>query len=325
MDKISVIVPVYKVEKYLKKCIESIISQSYKNLEIILVDDGSPDNCGKICDEYIQKDKRIKVIHKKNGGLSSARNAGLNIATGDYIGFVDSDDWIEFDMYKKMIECILKQNVDVVQCGMILNYENSEKKDFILNNIKNCHSPIESYLSDNIRPEVCNKLYKRSIIGTTRFNEDTKFGEDVEFNYFIFKKVKRFIEINFYGYNYLKRNNSIMCSFINKESIHTIINTFEKIISLEFGSKYHYICIDRYLKTCFAILNQLFINNSYSEFLYIKNKIFIYYKYIIKKSNFKYKIGFLMLLLGKNFYKIMISIHLITRKFIERSVFIGRK
>lgn len=92
---ISVIVPIYKVEKYLQKCVQSIINQTYKNLEIILVDDGSPDNCGIICDKLAERDDRIRVIHKKNGGLSSARNAGIEIANGEYIGFVDSDDYIE--------------------------------------------------------------------------------------------------------------------------------------------------------------------------------------------------------------------------------------
>ena len=99
VPKVSIIVPVYKVEKYLRKCIDSIINQTLKDIEIILVDDGSPDNCGKICDEYAAKDTRIKVIHKENGGLSSARNAGMEVAEGEYIGFVDSDDWIESDMY----------------------------------------------------------------------------------------------------------------------------------------------------------------------------------------------------------------------------------
>ena len=91
--KISIIVPVYKIEDYLDRCVQSLISQTYKNLEIILVDDGSPDNSGKIADEYAQKDQRIQVIHKKNGGLSDARNAGMDVATGDYICFIDSDDW----------------------------------------------------------------------------------------------------------------------------------------------------------------------------------------------------------------------------------------
>ena len=98
MDKISVIVPVYKTEQYLNRCVQSITDQTYKNLEIILVDDGSPDNCPEMCDQWAKKDERIKVIHKRNGGLSSARNAGLDSATGDYIMFADSDDWMEPDM-----------------------------------------------------------------------------------------------------------------------------------------------------------------------------------------------------------------------------------
>ena len=100
---ISVIVPIYKVEKYLDECIESIVNKTYRNLEIILVDDGSPDKCPEMCDQWAKKDERIRVIHKENGGLSSARNAGLDVATGDYVGFVDSDDFIERDMYEKKI------------------------------------------------------------------------------------------------------------------------------------------------------------------------------------------------------------------------------
>ena len=100
--KISVIVPVYKVEPYLRKCLDSIVGQTHRNLEIILVDDGSPDNCGAICDEYAARDERIKVIHKENGGVASARNAGLAVASGDYIGWVDSDDWIETDMMSQL-------------------------------------------------------------------------------------------------------------------------------------------------------------------------------------------------------------------------------
>ena len=111
---ISVIVPVYNVEKYLRKCVDSIVNQTYKNLEIILVDDGSPDNCGKICDEFAEMDNRVMVIHKENGGLSSARNAGLDIATGEYITFVDSDDYIENDTYEKVVVAINKFDSDLI-------------------------------------------------------------------------------------------------------------------------------------------------------------------------------------------------------------------
>src|SRR5699024_8688641 len=114
MLKISVIVPVYNAEKYLHRCIKSILDQTYKNLEIILVDDGSIDTSGKICDYYDHKDERIKVIHKENGGQSSARNTGLTIASGDYVSFVDSDDWIVEDIYEYCINLIKTTNCDVV-------------------------------------------------------------------------------------------------------------------------------------------------------------------------------------------------------------------
>ena len=103
-SKISVIVPVYEVEPYLRKCLDSVVNQTYQNLEIILVDDGSPDKCPAICDEYAARDERIQVIHKENGGVASARNAGLERVTGDYIGWVDSDDWIETDMFEYLLE-----------------------------------------------------------------------------------------------------------------------------------------------------------------------------------------------------------------------------
>ena len=104
---ISIIIPVYKVEKYLEKCIKSVLSQTYKNLQIILVDDGSPDNCGNICDDYARVDNRIEVIHKANGGLSDARNVGLKAARGEYIGFVDSDDYVSNEMFENLYNCLL--------------------------------------------------------------------------------------------------------------------------------------------------------------------------------------------------------------------------
>ena len=122
-DIISVIVPVYKAEKYLEKCLDSIVGQTYKDLEIILVDDGSPDSSGRICDKYAENDNRIKVIHKKNGGDSSARNAGFKEATGKYIATIDSDDWIELDAYEKMLKKMIENNVDIVRCGFFKDFD----------------------------------------------------------------------------------------------------------------------------------------------------------------------------------------------------------
>ena len=115
---ISVIVPIYKVEKYLAQCVDSILSQTHRDLEIILVDDGSPDGCGAMCDDYAKRDSRVRVIHKENGGLSDARNAGLAVCTGDYIGFVDSDDYIAPDMYETLAAFAEKEDLDVAMCGV---------------------------------------------------------------------------------------------------------------------------------------------------------------------------------------------------------------
>ena len=122
MKKISVIVPVYKAEDVLIKCVESILTQTYKNLEVILVDDGSPDHSGAICDQYVKKDNRVKVIHKKNGGVSSARNCGLDVATGDYCTFVDSDDYIDPTMYENMMKKAKQFDCDVVMCDCVKEY-----------------------------------------------------------------------------------------------------------------------------------------------------------------------------------------------------------
>lgn len=128
MDIISVIVPIYRVEPYLEKCIQSIQNQTYTNLQIILVNDGSDDNCPQICDLYAQSDRRIKVIHKKNGGPDSARKAGMQIADGKYVGYVDGDDWIEPEMYEKLISYAKIYDVDVVESGVIDSYKSHEKK-----------------------------------------------------------------------------------------------------------------------------------------------------------------------------------------------------
>ena len=122
MLKLSVIVPVYKVEKYLRRCIDSILEQNYRDIELILVDDGSPDWCPEMCDQYQKKDKRVRVIHQKNSGVAVARNAGMRMATGDYITFVDSDDYIDREMYVSMFEIIEQYQCDVVMCDCVKEF-----------------------------------------------------------------------------------------------------------------------------------------------------------------------------------------------------------
>ena len=175
MKKISVIVPIYKVEKYIHRCIDSIINQTYKNLEIILVDDGSPDSCPRICDEYAKKDKRIKVIHKENGGLSDARNKGVDIATGDYIAFVDSDDYIHPNMYEVLIYELEKNNSDIALCKYKIVYEKSKIKTeidgkFEVYSLNNLQALDSMYGKDGVDFIVAwNKLYKKDLFNKIRY------------------------------------------------------------------------------------------------------------------------------------------------------------
>ena len=169
---ISVIVPVYKVELFLERCLNSIIGQTYRNLEIILVDDGFPDKCPQICDSYAKKDGRIKVIHQKNKGLSGARNAGVDSALGEYIGFVDSDDWIDSDMYASLMQSAIEDDADIVCCGVIhtmdekVLWELSYEKPQIMTSEEALHDLIYWHTRNTI---VCNKIYKSFLFDNIRF------------------------------------------------------------------------------------------------------------------------------------------------------------
>ena len=177
-DKISVIVPVYNVEKYLSKCIDSILSQTYKNLEIILVDDGSPDSSPKICDKYKERDNRIKVIHKKNGGLASARNAGMDIATGKYIGFVDSDDMIAEDMYEVLLENMIKSNAEIAVCYKTDILENLQTGKGIVEELNKTQALKKMVLGIEFGSHACDKLFKREIlVSDIRFPEGKTYEE----------------------------------------------------------------------------------------------------------------------------------------------------
>lgn len=221
-DFISIIIPIYNVEKYLSQCIDSVLNQTYKNLEIILVDDGSPDHCGEICDEYVKKDNRIKVIHKKNAGLGEARNTGLQAATGEYIYFIDSDDWIESDMLQTLLREMKNENADFVMCGFKkcgdgleaeLNRPIRQKQTFTKQKvIKQLLLPMVAQKSDikedyTVNMCVWTNLYKRSIIEThhIRFLSEREYlSEDICFNLEYLKYTKHAVLLpdTFYCYRY---------------------------------------------------------------------------------------------------------------------------
>lgn len=220
-EKVSVVVPIYKVEQYLRKCVDSIINQTYKNLEIILVDDGSPDDCGKICEEYASKDTRIKVLHKINGGLSDARNFGLDVATGEYICFIDSDDFVNEYYVEKMLESALKNNSDICACNF--EYIDESGKTWIRKEKEeNVYSSSEAIkdiftLEQNTEVMVWNKLYKRSLFVDNNIKYPVgRIHEDNFTTYKLYDKANRVSLINDKLYYYLQRGNSIMSTFNQK-------------------------------------------------------------------------------------------------------------
>lgn len=214
--RISIIVAVYNIEAYIAHCIESLCSQTYRNLEIILVVDGSTDSSGKICEEYAKKDDRIQVVYRENGGLSAARNTGIEKATGEYITFVDGDDWVEETMYETMAELAGKYNADLVACRYKCIYRDSVK-DGSTGKVTVYTRPYEmllQYLKEDeaylIQHAAWNKLYKRELLGEERFPEG-EWYEDVVFSARILSRVHTGVYVDTAFYNYVcEREGSIM-------------------------------------------------------------------------------------------------------------------
>ena len=241
---ISVIIPVYNVEQYLRQCIDSVINQTYKNLEIILVDDGSTDNSGKICDEYALKDKRIKTIHKKNGGVSSARNIGLDIAKGDYIGFVDSDDYIERDMYELLLNTMLKQKSQLAVCNWFKQINNNwiENERFPKKQILTINEVLENFYWCMF---VWNKLFDKRILDFIRFSELCGFGEDTLYCLNVLEKLKEVICVNNAKYYYRDNLKSASRSRQFKKSYLESLNIID--IEIEYAKNNNLIQLEKKL------------------------------------------------------------------------------
>lgn len=210
---ISVIVPVYKVEPYLDRCVESIVNQTYKDLEIILVDDGSPDNCPAMCDAWAEKDSRIKVIHKENGGLSDARNVGMSLASGELMGFVDSDDWISPDMYQLLYHRMLESDSDISACGVEMVFEDGSSSR-MLTKLGECVLSTEDAMRAIIeeswlKQPVWHKLYRRETIQNIPFPVG-KYHEDVFWSYQAVGSAKSVSVFDTPCYFYTQRSESIM-------------------------------------------------------------------------------------------------------------------
>lgn len=219
--KVSVIIPVYNVEKYLKRCVDSILNQTYKNIEVILVDDGSPDGCPQMCDHYAAQDERVRVIHKKNGGLSSARNAGLDSKpAGDYVTFVDSDDWIAPNYYDYCVRKLEDNKADVIQVDYTLATDNKIAK-------RNPSDRVEIYEDKAILQyyleastvtgsySVCRCLFPLQKTDGIRFREG-KINEDIDWKYKVLSRCRRLVVSNQVMYFYYQSGNSLSTGGLKK-------------------------------------------------------------------------------------------------------------
>lgn len=220
MHTISIIVPIYNVEKYLPECIESILNQTYRYLEVILIDDGSTDQSGRICDQYGRQDSRIKIIHQKNGGAANAKNAGLKVATGRYLAFLDGDDFLENDAYLYMMKALEEYQADVVQCCLRYIYLD-RKEDKIANNkisIFDTKSYLEKYTWDWTCGLMTDKLYKRELFKGICFEEGHKIDDEF-FTYQGIMRAKKIVYCPKVIYNYRQRKSSVMYTQSSQQRI----------------------------------------------------------------------------------------------------------
>ncbi len=229
---ISVIVPAYNIADYLPRCLDSILNQTYNNLEVIVISDGSTDNTNEIITEYAKKDPRIVPIFKENSGVSDTRNKGLDIASGDYIGFVDGDDYIEPEMYEALLSNLLENNADISHCGYQMvfpsrvdYYYNTGKKS-----IQDNKTGIRDLIvGDYVEPSPCIKIYKKEIIKNLRMPVDIKINEDVLFNFYAFCKSKKSVYEDKPFYHYILRKNSAATSKINDYKLFNPIKVRKEI------------------------------------------------------------------------------------------------
>lgn len=296
---ISIIVPVYKVEKYLDRCISSIVNQTYKNLEIILVDDGSPDSCPQKCDEWAEKDSRIKVIHKDNGGLSSARNVALDIAIGDYIGFVDSDDYIALDMYEKLLSVLANHRIDIITFDCNRVNENDEticSTEHIVEGVLTSENALKELLKGNINNYMWNKLFKACIFESVRFPEG-RVWEDMAICYKLFMLSEKIYCYPEKMYFYFMNSGSISKNMNEKVLRDIFLARYECYITLkeryDFAQEYSLPLaalaarrfIDRSLwgevdNSVLKVAKRFLIDNKQSVLEYSSDKSFkLYYKF----------------------------------------------
>ena len=295
-ELISVIIPVYNVEKFLPYSLDRVINQTYKNLEIILINDGSTDNSKAICKQYEEKDNRIKLINQKNQGAAVARNTGLDNASGKYIGFVDSDDVISLEFYTGLYKLLKETDSDISECASVqiseddlfnknYKFDNIDNIDFITTNSLGALNRINSeeiYITGK-SIVVWNKLYKRQLFNDIRFPIGKKYEDDLT-TYKIFNKINKLASTEKVLYNYVQRKNSLMHKEFSMDRLEAleVFDNYEHFFK-EYNNRYLYVkCLVRYLRILYTILEELY-NSQYKEKEKVKNIIEKKFKEIYNK------------------------------------------
>ncbi len=322
--KISIIVPIYNLEPYLNGCIDSILSQSFSDFELLLINDGSTDGSGSICDEYADNDNRVKVIHKEYGGVSSARNTGINAATGEYIGFVDGDDYIEAKMYSNLYALSSKTNSDIAICklGRVVNGTliNSGEEEFVkeLNHVESMNELFKGAL---YRFSLCNKLFKRSCFDKIQFPEG-RIHEDLSTTYRLFANANKAVYTSYIGYMYVKRENSILTSTFSEKRLDAFLGWDEILVFMSkkypqlsetVFSSFGYWCVDNVYYVLNQVENRVY-RHKYLEM--IQGCVRRYYSQILKTETLSLMYKYLITLLNYNvrFLVVMISVKGIIRR-----------
>lgn len=314
-EKISVIVPVYNVEQYLERCVDSIINQTYTNLEIILVNDGSTDNSGKLCDELAKKDERIRVIHKENGGLSDARNRGIEEAESDLVGFIDSDDYIDSDMYEVLLKNLNDTDANLSMCALYDVYNNTpeaqvtNKETWKLSSEQAIKMVMEAKI---LSVTAVNKLYRKSLFTDLKF-EVGKIAEDAFIMIKLLDKCEKIVATNEKKYYYVHRENSITTQKFSTKFLN-VIEAYEQNsnIILEKYPKLKDVAQTRMNWAYFYVLDRLLLDDNYND-KELENKLISYLKNhrkdILNDPLFTKgrKIGFIALLLSRNLYRKLIE------------------
>lgn len=307
---ISVIVPVYNLENYIERCLISIRNQTYRNIEIIVVDDGSTDNSWNIINKIAKEDDRIIPLHKENGGVSSARMLGLSHARGEWIGFVDGDDEIEKDMYEVLINNAFEYNADISHCGYKMIFNDGRISSFYDTKVKkiqdNTTGIIDLLEGDLIEPGLCNKLYKKSLLKDVELDTNIKINEDLLLNYYLFKNSHLSIFEDLTKYYYIIRDNSASRSKLNDSKIYDPIKV-KGIILNDCNSEIKEIAWKVYLRTIIYVIDGLILENSDDHDLHSKelNDLLKKNRNAIKYLNNKLKLSAYMIIYLNPFYKLV--------------------